>query len=87
MNQFLIPAVDKIETGRNIKRLINQSGYTVTKVMKILGIESPRAVYKWFNGESVPTVDNLVALSSILNVPIDDIICTKEVSRWRSKPQ
>lgn len=33
-----------------------------------------QAVSKWENGESLPTVDNLYALSRLLHTSVDDIL-------------
>ena len=32
------------------------------------------AVYKWQNGEALPTLDNLVVLSKVFGVPMDEIV-------------
>lgn len=42
----------------------------------MMGFATPQAIYKWQHGESLPTVDNLVALSAIFAVPIDAILIT-----------
>jgi len=42
----------------------------------MMGFATPQAIYKWQHGESLPTVDNLVALSVIFAVPIDTILIT-----------
>ena len=42
----------------------------------MMGFATPQAIYKWQHGESLPTVDNLVALSAIFSVPIDAILIT-----------
>ena len=38
------------------------------------GLEEPRAIFKWQAGKSLPTVDNLYALSALLGVPMDTIL-------------
>ena len=43
-------------------------------VAEYMGFESTQAVYKWQRGESLPTVDNLYALSRLLHTPVDDIL-------------
>lgn len=44
------------------------------------GFSTPQAIYKWQHGASLPTVDNLVALSIIFDVPIDAILVTGVVA-------
>ena len=38
-------------------------------------VGSIQTVYNWCNGLNMPTIDNLYALSQLLRVPIDVIIC------------
>ena len=44
------------------------------ELSRMMGFSTPQAVYKWQHGSSLPTVDNLVALSAIFAVPIDAIL-------------
>ena len=39
-----------------------------------MGFESDQAVYKWQRGDSLPTVDNLYALSRLFGTSVDDIL-------------
>lgn len=61
-------------TGKNIVQLMNEAGITVRMLQRFFDFENPNAIYKWRHGESLPTVDNLVALAFILHVRMDDII-------------
>lgn len=61
-------------TGENIVQLMNKAGITVRMLQRFFDFENPNAIYKWRHGESLPTVDNLVALAFILNVRMDDIV-------------
>ena len=70
------PVIDLAATGANIARLRQERGFTVRDLQKFFGFEEPQAIYKWQHGESLPTVDNLVALSAIFAVPIDAILVT-----------
>ena len=72
------PVVDPVATGRNIRRLRVLKRLKVEDVARFMGFESVQAVYKWQRGESLPTVDNLVALSVLLGTAMDDIIITRE---------
>ncbi|RHV89551.1 XRE family transcriptional regulator [Lachnospiraceae bacterium OF09-33XD] len=40
----------------------------------IFGFETPQAIYKWQRGTALPSVDNLVILSIIFRVKIEDIL-------------
>lgn len=70
----MIPHVNMTETGKQIKGFMIRCGLKVTDVQRTLGFSTPQAVYKWFNGQSIPTVDNLVILADLFNVMIDDIL-------------
>ena len=70
----MLPVIDLVKTGNYIKSLLAQNNISVTKLQDILGFTSPQAIYKWFWGQSLPSVDNLVILASILHVSIEDIL-------------
>lgn len=74
MDFRLFPVVDLAATGRNIQRLRKARGLSVQSIQEWLGLESPRAVYKWLRGQSLPTVEHLLALSRLLDVTMDDIV-------------
>ena len=40
-----------------------------------MGFGTDQAIYKWQRGESLPTVENLYALSILFNTSIEDILC------------
>ena len=71
-----IPFVDMKQTGQNICALREQRGISVKQLQLLMGFGTPQAIYKWQHGESLPTVDNLVALSAIFDVPLDAILVT-----------
>ena len=70
----VFPVIDLTATGSNIRRLRIERGLTVRDLQSYFGFEEPQAIYKWQRGESLPSVDNLYALGSILDVPIEQIL-------------
>ncbi len=68
------PVIDIPATGTNINRLRKEKGYSAQQVADFMGFAFPGAVYKWERGETLPSVDNLYALSRLLEVPIDEIL-------------
>lgn len=70
----LIPVIDMTATGINIARLRVDAGLTVRDLQEIFGFSTPQAIYKWQRGAALPTVDNLVVLSAVFGVKIDDIL-------------
>lgn len=73
------PVIDLLLTGRNIQLLREQRGLTVRQLQELLGFATPQAIYKWQHGDTLPSIDNLVALSAILGVSIDAILITKAI--------
>ena len=61
-------------TGKNIAKLREDAGLTVRDLQEMFGFTTPQAIYKWQHGAAMPTIDNLVVLAVVFNVPIDDII-------------
>ena len=70
----MFPVIDLVATGENIIRLRKARGLTVRDLQGWFGFEEPQAIYKWQQGKSLPTVDNLYALGAILNVPMEEIL-------------
>lgn len=67
-------SIQQKETGRQIKRLLSEHGYTVKDVQTAMGFENPQAVYKWISGKSLPSLDNFIILSRLLHTSIEDIL-------------
>ena len=48
---------------------------SVKDVQSYLGFATPQAVYHWLGGRSLPSIDNLYALSQLFQMQMDDLIC------------
>lgn len=70
----IFPVLDPVATGARIRELRNENQLTVDDVREFLGLESTQAIYKWQRGESLPTIDNLYALSTLFETSVDDIL-------------
>lgn len=68
------PAIDVLKTGQNIKRIMKKKGLTVKDIQGFLHLNSPQGIYHWFVGKSMPTVDNLYALSELFCIPVDMLL-------------
>ena len=71
------PVIDPVGTGSNIRNLIRNSGNSVADVGRTLGIADMSTMYKWLRGDALPGIDNMLALSMLLGVSINDILVTK----------
>ena len=79
-------SIQQKETGSRIKSLLRESGYTVRDIQNAMGFENPQAVYKWISGKCLPSLDNFLILSRLLNTSIEDILVIDgDIPRFRSK--
>jgi len=65
---YMFPVINIRETGINLRRIMDKRGITVKDVKKYLGLSSVQSVYHWLKGLTIPTIDNLYALSYLLQV-------------------
>ena len=68
------PVIDPVATGKNILSLRKEKGLSVRDLQEFFGFEEPQAIYRWQYGKTLPSVDNLYALSAVLDVPIERIL-------------
>jgi transcriptional regulator with XRE-family HTH domain len=68
------PTINMRLTGQNIKQIMLQKGLSMNEIKDFLGLGSTQAMYHWFHGKSLPSVDNLYALSILFEMPIDEIL-------------
>ncbi len=66
--------VDLIATGNRIKMLRKACGLRVDEISDYMGFTGPQAVYKWQRGDCLPDVCNLLALSRLFHVSMEDIL-------------
>lgn len=86
----MFPLINKRETGVNLRRIMDKRGITAKDIQEYLGLGCVQSVYHWLEGISMPTIDNLYALSELFQVPIDAIVRGNRssiVSNIFSKPQ
>ncbi|MCB7319917.1 helix-turn-helix domain-containing protein [Lacrimispora sp. 210928-DFI.3.58] len=77
-----MPTINVAATGANITKMRKDAGLTVKDLQNIFGFGTPQAIYKWQNGTTLPTVDNLVVLAAVFGCKIDDILVVdKDVVR------
>lgn len=66
--------LDAVKTGQKIKEAIQDSGYRVAQLQEELNFECPQAIYRWFKGTALPSLDNLYILSKLLGVAMEDLL-------------
>ena len=72
------PTIDLKATGDRIKQLRKAKHLRVRDISDYMGFTEPQAVYKWQRGDTLPTVDNLYALSVLFETPMEDILIIRE---------
>lgn len=70
----MFPIIDRKRTGIRLRRIMDERGLSVKDVQQYLELGSVQSVYHWLNGLSMPTIDNLYALSELFQMPIDDLV-------------
>jgi len=80
------PQIDTVETGKHLRFLSHQKDISVQEIQRCLGLASNQAVYEWFNGKSLHTLNNFFALSRLFHTPMEDmLILQEEAPRQKEK--
>lgn len=74
MKKYKYPLIDIEKTGEWLRYLCKRSNLTVTDIQEKLQIGSNQAVYAWFNGKTLPSLNNMLALSDLLGVKANDMV-------------
>lgn len=85
---FIYPEINMIQTGRLLREISKRKNFSVKKIQEALGLASNQAIYDWFNGKTLPTLNNLFALSHLFEVPMESMIisdvkhnsCTEKIN-------
>ena len=75
----MFPTINKKETGVNLRRIMDIRGVKPKDIQEYLGFGCVQSVYRWLDGVSMPTVDNLYAI--IKRFPIN---IAKKKSVWKN---
>ena len=67
-------SINMEKTGANIKHQITSRGYTIKDIMEITGISTEQAIYKWYSGKSIPTIETQLILCDILGLDIKELL-------------
>ena len=66
--------IDMNETGKRLRNRLGGAGIPVAELSRMLGFSSRQAIYRWFRGEALPSVDHLYRIGQILGCRIDDLL-------------
>lgn len=73
--------IDLRSVGRKIQFLRVKHKLTQDELAEKLYV-SRQALSKWENGQSAPTIDNILILSRIFNVTFEEILCLNEKTEF-----
>ncbi len=71
---FLKPVLDLQATGEKIRQLRINNGFSVKELQQVFGFEYPQAIYAWEQGKNAPSIDNLLILSRLFKVSMEDLV-------------
>ena len=71
---FRFPIIDMDASGTHLKNICTEAGYTPQQLCHLLELSAPQAIYQWYRGRSLPSTDNLFALSKLLEKHMDELI-------------
>ena len=72
-------SIDMRITGLKLQKFARQNGYSVKDIQKYLRLSCPQPVYRWYKGSILPSVDNLLRLSELFHVHMEELL-VKEYS-------
>lgn len=79
------PVIDMKQTGKIIQCFMKHRKLKARDVQAYMGLSAPQSIYHWMEGTSLPSVDHLYALSALLWVPMDMLICGNKQADARSQ--
>ena len=66
--------INMTKTGNNISRMRKEKGITIKQIQEQMGFNTPQAIYKWQNGSTLPSLENLILLAELFNTSIEELI-------------
>ena len=73
-HEMSYPVIDPVATGDRINALRKEMGFSVSYLKEYFGFATTNDIYKWLHGESLPSLDNMVAMSVLFGVSMNDIV-------------
>lgn len=70
----MFPVIDKKKTGKRLKQIFKRYNLTPKDIQKYLSLSCVQTVYRWLEGINIPSIDHLYALSTWLELSIDEFI-------------
>lgn len=74
IKEYKYPVIDVNQTGEWLRYLCKRKNITVAEIQEKLQIASNQAIYAWFNGKTLPSINNLYALSELMKITMNDMV-------------
>lgn len=65
------PVINVQKTGKNIYKFCRKKGVTANEIRDFMNFSCSQSIYRWFHGQSLPTMDNFYALSLLLGISLE----------------
>lgn len=75
------PVIDMLETGRQLKQECDRRQVSPRELQEFLGLAALQSVYGWFQGRTLPSLDNFYALSRYLGMQMEELVVPQMYSR------
>lgn len=75
------PVINMKATGKHLEKIMKEEGVTPKFFARIMGWEKPQAIYRWYYGETLPTLDTLAVLARVLNRSVESLLIMNEIPR------
>ena len=82
MNKNTCVCLDMLMTGKRLRDMIAKKGYSIKEIQNKLSLSCPQPIYRWMNGQTLPSLDNLYMLSHILELPMEDLLMPRSDEIW-----
>lgn len=77
--------METVQIAEFLKKLRQQAGYTQAELGKMIDV-TDKAISRWENGSGFPEISNLLALSRIYGITVDDILtCNQSVLKCENQ--
>lgn len=74
MNDYHKVILDRKKMSILIRKAIVDSQFTIEEISNNLNLNSSRVIYEWMNGTKLPSFENLVNLSLMFNMKLEDFV-------------
>ena len=75
-------SLDPVMTGHILNHMVRKRGYAVSDIQEELKLSCPQPIYRWFNGRTMPSIDNLYRLSRVLDAHMEDLVVPMQDEVW-----